>query len=105
MSQREYFSLIVPHLPRVETRCAEKMAARLDPDVFAVFRADLAHLKGGAHLAVELVLLLRHTDVVLGRGLDRPAQVRVHGATVRKQVAEKKKKKMTYASRLYFSGG
>jgi hypothetical protein len=48
------------------------MPARLDPYVFAVFSADLAELKGGSHLAVELVLLLSDFDVVLGGGLHSP---------------------------------
>ena len=36
------------------------MAAGFYPDVFAVLGANLAQLKGRPHLAVELVLLLRH---------------------------------------------
>ena len=64
------------------------MAAGFYPDVFAVLGANLAQLKGRPHLAVELVLLLGHLDVVLGRGLDRPGEVRVNTATVRIQVTE-----------------
>ena len=40
--------------------CAEEVAARLYPDVLAVLGADLAQLERGAHLAVQLVLLLGH---------------------------------------------
>ena len=52
-------------LPGSETGSAEQVAARLYPDVFRVLRADLAQLEGGAHLTVELVLLLCHLHVVL----------------------------------------
>ena len=64
------------------------MTTRLYTNVFGILSADLAELEGGAHLTVELVLLLGHLDVVLGRGLDRPGEVRVNTATVRIQVTE-----------------
>ena len=62
------------------------MAARLYPDVFGVLRTDLAELEGGAHLAVELVLLLGHPHVILRCGLDRPGEIRVNTAAVRIQI-------------------
>ena len=79
--------------------CAEEVAARLYPDVLAVLGADLAQLERGAHLAVQLVLLLGHLhsnnrqiffvgtqifylDMILGRGLDSPREVGVDAATV-----------------------
>ena len=46
------------------------MAARLDTHILVVFGADLTQLKGGTHLAVEFVLLLRDFDVFLIRVLD-----------------------------------
>ena len=70
------------HLPRLKTRRAEQMAAGLDPHIFVVFGADLAELEGGAHLAVELVLLLRDFDVLLVRVLDRRGKIRVYVPTV-----------------------
>ena len=39
---------------------AEQVTTRLYPDVLAVLGADLAQLERGAHLAVQLVLLLGH---------------------------------------------
>ena len=63
------------------------MATRLDADVLVVLRTDLAQLEGGAHLTVELVLLLGHLHVVLRGVVDQEAQVRVHVAPVRVQVA------------------
>ena len=48
------------YLPGGEAVCAEEVAARLYPDVLAVLGADLAQLERGAHLAVQLVLLLGH---------------------------------------------
>ena len=62
------------------------MSTRLYPDVFGVLCADLAELEGGAHLTVELVLLLGHPYVVLGGGLDSPGEVRVNTAAVRIEV-------------------
>ena len=62
------------------------MPARLQADVLVVLGADLAELEGGAHLAVEFVLLLRHRDVLVGR-VGQERQVRVDVATVRVQVA------------------
>ena len=48
----------VSDLPGSEAGGAHEVAAWLNLHVFVVFCADLAQLKGGAHLAVELVLLL-----------------------------------------------
>ena len=53
-------SLLSSDLPGGEAVCAEQVAARLYPDVLAVLGADLAQLERGAHLAVQLVLLLGH---------------------------------------------
>ena len=75
-------------LPGCETGSAEEVPTRLYPDVFGVLRADLAELEGWAHLAVELVLLLRHSHVVLGGGLDRPGEVGVDTPAVRVEITE-----------------
>ena len=75
------------YLPRREAWRTEKMSAGLDPHVLVVLGADLAELEGGAHLTVELVLLLRHLNVVLGEVRYQEAQVGVHRTTVRIQVA------------------
>ena len=53
-------SLLNSYLPGGEAVCAEQVAAGLYPDVLAVLGADLAQLERGAHLAVQLVLLLGH---------------------------------------------
>ena len=63
------------------------MATRLYADVLVVLCTDLAQLEGGAHLAVELILLLRHLHVVLRSVVYQEAEVRVHVAPVRVQVA------------------
>ena len=70
------------------------MPAWLYPDVFGVLRADLAELEGGAHLAVELVLLLGHPHVVLRCGLDRPGEVGVDTPAVRVEITETSVDKM-----------
>ena len=67
------------------------MAARFDSNVFAIFRANLAHLKGGSHLTVKLVLFLGDFNVILGRGLHSPAEIRVDVPPIRIQVAEMSK--------------
>ena len=54
----------------------------------------LPYLERGSHLAVELVLLLRDLDVVLGRLLHRERQVGVHVPPVGKPVAAKSDLKM-----------
>lgn len=59
------------------------MTARLDADVFVVFRANFAQLKSGTHFTVELVLLLSNLDVILGRGGHRPTKIWVHRSSVR----------------------
>ena len=64
------------------------MTARLYADVFGILSADLTELEGGAHLTVELVLLLGDPHVVLGCGLHRPGEVRVNTAPVRIEVTE-----------------
>lgn len=46
------------YLPGREARRAHEVAARFDLDVFVVLGADFTELEGGAHLAVQLVLLL-----------------------------------------------
>lgn len=48
----------LPYLPGCEARRAHEVAARLDLDVFVVLGADFTKLEGGAHFAVQLVLLL-----------------------------------------------
>ena len=64
------------------------MAARLDADVLVVLGTNLAQLERGAHLTVELVLLLGHLDVVLAGVLDEETQVRVDVPAVGKQETE-----------------
>ena len=46
------------YLPGSEAGGAHQMTAGLDLHVLVVLRADLTQLEGGAHLAVQLVLLL-----------------------------------------------
>lgn len=78
--------LLVTDLPGWEARRTEEVSARFDPHVLIVFGADLAQLEGGTHLTVELVLLLRHLNVIFRCGRHRPAQIRVHRAPVRVQI-------------------
>ena len=63
------------------------MPARLKPHVLVVLGADLAQLECGAHLAVQLVLLLGHLNVVFGFVGSQGADVGVHHPTVGIQVA------------------
>lgn len=75
-----------------KARRAEQVAARLDLDVLVVFGAYFAKLEGRSHLAVELVLLLRNTDVILAAVLGQAADFRIDWSTVWKQVAAQKHK-------------
>jgi len=56
-------------LPGSKTRRTEQVSARLNADIFIILGADLAQLERGAHLTVQLVLLLGDSNVVLGRVL------------------------------------
>jgi len=49
----------MPHLPRCQTGSAHQVPAGLDLHIFVVLCTDLAELKSGAHLTVQLVLLLQ----------------------------------------------
>lgn len=51
-----------PHLPGCQTGRAHQVPAGLDLHVFVVLSADLAELESGAHLAVQLVLLLQGAE-------------------------------------------
>ena len=62
------------------------MAARLEAYILVVLCTDLAELESGVHLNVELVLLLRHRDVLICC-VGKERQVRVDVAPVRIQVA------------------
>jgi len=55
------------YLPVDEAEGAHEVSAWLQFDVLVVLRADLAELERGSHLTVDLILLLRHLHVVLGR--------------------------------------
>ena len=72
----------ISYLPGCEAGRAEQVSAWLDADVLVVLGTDLAELEGGAHLTVELVLLLGDLDVVLRGVVDQVAQVRVHRQTI-----------------------
>jgi len=65
------------------------MTTRLNLDVLVIFRTDLAQLERGTHLTVELVLFLRHADVVLTTVLSQKAYVRIDLTPVRIQVTAK----------------
>ena len=65
------------------------MTTRLYTNVFGILSADLAELEGGAHLTVELVLLLCHSHVVLRGGLHCPGEVRVDAPAVRVEITER----------------
>ena len=72
------------------------MTARLDPDVFAVFGAYFAQLKRGSHFAIQLVLLLRHLDVVFRGGSYGFGKVGVLVSTVRVQITENQINSVVY---------
>jgi len=64
------------------------MAARLNADVFVVLGTDLTQLERGAHLTVQLVLLLCHSNVILGRVVHQETQIGRHARlAVRIQIA------------------
>jgi len=43
------------------------MTAGLNTNVFIILSTDLTQLERGTHLTVQLILLLGHPDVILGR--------------------------------------
>ena len=81
--------LLHTYLPGCETRRTQQMATRFYPDVLVILGADLTQLEGGAHLTVQLVLLLSHLDVLVVRVLYQETQVRVHVPPIGVQVARK----------------
>lgn len=84
-AERTALSLRV-HLPGRQAWCAQQMAARLDANVLVVLCTDFAQLEGASHLAVKLVLLLRHGDMILERTLHGKREVRVVWLAVGVQV-------------------
>ena len=76
-----------PYLPGSQTHGAQQVSTRLNFNVFVIFSTDFTELEGGAHLAVELILLLRHFDVVLGEVLQQETEVRVDVPPIWVQVA------------------
>ena len=81
------------YLPRLETSLAYKMSARLDPYIFVILSTYLAELKGGTHLAVELVLFLTHLNVHLV--IVCVFQLRIDLTSVGIQITETKLKHVT----------
>jgi len=73
--------------PAVEADVADQMTAWLQFHVLVILSTDLAHLEGGAHLTVDLVLLLCHLNVLLLRGGEDLRQVHIHVLAVGIQVA------------------
>ena len=51
------------YLPLVEAGGTQEVAAGLNLDVLVVLRTDLTQLERGAHLTVQLILLLGHLGV------------------------------------------
>ena len=50
------------YLPLCETRRTEQVAARLQTYIFVILGTNLTLLEGGAHLTVQLILLLQATE-------------------------------------------
>jgi len=63
-------------LPGREARCTQQVSTRLNANVLIVLGTDLTQLERRAHLTVELVLLLGHANVVLGRVMNQETEVR-----------------------------
>ena len=67
------------------------MSTRFNSDILAIFGAYFAHLKRGAHFAIEFVLFLGHFDVTFGLCLNCPTQIRVDAPPIWVQIAETRK--------------
>ena len=76
----EIASKVLEYLPRLEALFADEVTARLNANVLVVFRADLAQLKSGSDVAVELVLLL--TDLNVNLVVVRLLELRVGRASI-----------------------
>ena len=56
---------ISTNLPQCETWSTQKMSTWFDPDVLVILCTNLTELECRAHLTVQFILLLSHTDMVL----------------------------------------
>jgi len=77
----------LPDLPVNKAERAHQVSTRLQLDVLVILSTDLTQLERRTHLTVQFILLLRHSDVVLGDVRDECRQVRVGVLSVRIQVA------------------
>ena len=73
-----------------KTVVAQQMAARVKADALELCVTNFAHLKGGVDVAVDVVLLFSHFDVLLRADIHLLADVGVDALTVREQVAAKR---------------
>lgn len=62
------------------------MTTGLNLHILVVLSTDLTQLESGAHLTVQLILLLCDFDVVLRRRLTQSCQVWVLGSAIREQI-------------------
>lgn len=67
------------------------MTARLQLDILVALVTDLTHLEGGAHLAVDLVLLRRHLQPAFLYILQHTTEVHVLTLPIRVQVAKRER--------------
>lgn len=82
-------SLPASLLPLLQAEVAHQVTTGLQAYIFVVFSADFAELKCGAHLAVQLILLLRDSDMFIRRGYQVVANIRVVWFTIRIQITRK----------------
>lgn len=69
------------------------MTTGLQAHIFIILCTDLAKLKGGSHLTVQLILLFSDSDVLIRRGDEMMANIRVVWISIRVKVAKENTKK------------
>lgn len=69
-------------LPALEARLANEVSARLQFSVLVVLRADFAHLKRGAHVAVHVILLFGNGDALRCCHCQLAHDIYMHFATI-----------------------
>ena len=55
---------LMSYLPGRETRCTQQVSTWLNTNVFVILGTDLTQLERRAHLTVQLILFLGHSDVI-----------------------------------------
>ena len=74
-------------LPLFQAQVTHQMATGFQPHIFIILGTNLAKLKSGAHLTVELILLLCYSNMLV-RGSDQMlANIRIGRFSIWVQVA------------------